>query len=210
MCRHQRPRIGAVTGTVNITDGATVGMDNGSFTSPATRTFVVSGISSFIKRGSGTWTMNSPITGTGNVVFGRPESLSGIHLAGANTYQGSTTIQDAWLTVSGGQAIPDTSPVVLLGNFSPELELKADETIASIAAVGGEADITFLPPGGVPAVLTVGGDNTSTRFNGSIHGSTMGRLTKVGTGTLTIGEPSSGFDIRRSQSAVRAGGDARV
>ena len=58
-----------------------------------------------------------------------------------------------------------------------------DQTVASLSGAG-----LVTNNGGADAVLTVGGDNSSTVFSGSLEDGTTHSLglTKVGTGTLTL------------------------
>ena len=63
------------------------------------------------------------------------------------------------LIASGGNAIPDGSPVLFDG-FAVNLELEDNETVASIASPGELAEIAFT--GTTGKTFTAGGDNTST------------------------------------------------
>ena len=97
-------------------------------------------------------------------------------LSGTNTYTGETRISAGTLSVTGGAAISDSSAVTVAAGAA--FNVGADETVGSLAGAG---TVTF----GFAQTLTAGGDNTSTDFSGSMN-SAAGRLTKAGTGTLTI------------------------
>ena len=102
-------------------------------------------------------------------------------LSGANTYTGTTTISDGVLALSGGAAIANTGAVVIDDVAGATLLLNDDETIGSLSgggATGGEVDLDNN-------MLTVG-DASDTTFAGVIHNIANGRLTKQGTGTLTL------------------------
>lgn len=131
------------------------------------------------------------ISGAGGLSVTRTAFGGHIELGGSNSYLGTTTISSsATLQVNSpsGQAIPDTSAVTISGPivtngahvFIPTLRLLTSETIASLAAADAEARLVFSNN----AVLTTGGDNSSTTYAGTSIGA--GGLTKTGTGTMTL------------------------
>lgn len=96
------------------------------------------------------------ISGLGSLVTAGTGNLT---LTGVNTYSGATQINAGGLTASGGSAIGDTSAVTVAGGTT--LTLTGSETIGSLAGAGTVR---------IGAnTLTVGGDNTSTEFSGSIN-----------------------------------------
>jgi len=97
-------------------------------------------------------------------------------LSGANTYTGATTINAGTLALSGSNRIGDQSAVTVAAGATFNLGTASD-TIGSLAGAG---NVTVTS-----GTLSVGQNNTSTTFGGVIGGA--GRLTKVGTGTLTLG-----------------------
>ncbi|WP_247871514.1 autotransporter-associated beta strand repeat-containing protein, partial [Azospirillum sp. TSH7] len=118
---------------------------------------------------SDTLTIASKITGSGAVTKTGAGTLT---LTGGNDYSGATTVSDGTLTTNGG--IGDSSAVTVASGAT--LELSGAETIGSLA---GSGSVTL---GG--NTLSVGGDNTSTSFDGIVSGT--GGLSKSGTGTLTL------------------------
>ena len=120
-----------------------------------------------------------------------------IHLTGANNYTGPTLIPAGSVSVSGGQAIPDSSEVSL-GN-SALLRVAGSEVIGSIVApssamvvVETGATLTLESPVTnyacaffIDGTLDVGGNGVSSNFAGSltVNG---GTLRKTGSGTLVI------------------------
>lgn len=131
------------------------------------------------------------ISGNGGLDITR-SSLGGyIELSGNNTYAGTTTISNgATLRVNSpsGSGIPDTSSVALNGPvvingvtaFTNSLRILTSETIGSLSSDGPDAHLVL----GSAAILTTGGDNSSTSYAGLSSG--PGGLTKAGSGTMTL------------------------
>ncbi len=120
-------------------------------------------------------TLNGSITGLGGVTL---ESGT-ITLGGDNTYSGATNLTAGALRAGSATAFSANSAFTVTGT----LDLNGfNNTIGSLSGTGV---VTNTSAG--PAVLTVGGDNTSTTFSGSFlaAGSSLG-LTKIGSGTLTL------------------------
>jgi autotransporter-associated beta strand protein len=167
------------SGTVTL-DGGT--LRNGTGATPDVTNNIVLGTNGgTIHGGDFGWTLNGTLTGTGPLII---ESY--VVLNGAATHTGSTTINP-------GATLEVSSPAALAANTSAfriaaggALELFHDATIGSLADVTGAGGTVASSNLGT-VVLTVGGDNTSTTFSGTItqlSGSLA--LTKVGTGTLTL------------------------
>lgn len=107
------------------------------------------------------------------------EGIGTLVLSGSNLYTGTTTISMGTLELSGGTAIADTSAIVL-ANAGAILKLNASERIGSLSGggtLGGDVNLQAN-------TLTVG-DTNSTSYGGIISGA-LGKLTKVGSGTLTL------------------------
>jgi len=101
-----------------------------------------------------------------------------MQLSGANTFSGATTISTGRVNVSG--TLSDSLPVTVSSGAT--YGVNNTDTIGSIAGAG---TITSSIAGA--KTLTVGGDNTSTTFSGTIQdGSGTLSLTKAGTGNLTL------------------------
>ncbi len=118
-----------------------------------------------------------------------------LNLSGTNTYTGPTTVSQGELTVSGGDAINDTSALIMEDVTAAKLTLLADETIGSITGTGtygGDINVGSH-------TLTVGANNQSTSDGGYINGT--GTLIKIGTGTLTL----SGQNTQDGGTEIRAG-----
>lgn len=110
-------------------------------------------------------------TGAGDLVFGV-----------ANTYTGTTTINNGSIKLGSSNVIPDASAVTITSPGVLDMNTFS-ETVGSLAG-NGSAD--NLLGGGTP-VLTVGTLGTSTTFSGIISNTTGSlSLRKVGSGTLTL------------------------
>jgi hypothetical protein len=95
-------------------------------------------------------------------------------LSGANTYTGSTAINEGTLFVTNGSAISDSSAVTIATGAA--LALGSNETIASLAGSG------TLSLGG--SQLIAGGSGASTVFSGIASGN--GSIVKQGSGTMSL------------------------
>ena len=122
-------------------------------------------------------TYDGVITGTGDLTKIGTGTLA---LGGVNTYTGSTTVNAGFLQASSADAFSEASAFTV--NTGAILDLNGfDNTVGSFSGSGLVTDSVLLP-----AILTVGGDNTSTTFSGILEGPGTLSLTKVGTGTLTL------------------------
>ena len=108
-------------------------------------------------------------------------------LSGANTYTGATTVNDGTLRLANQNAIQN-STLTLSGtgavSFASSVSGKAF-SIGGLAAANAAASIALENSAAEAIALTVGGNNASTTYSGTLAGA--GRLVKVGTGTLTLG-----------------------
>lgn len=126
---------------------------------------------------SGLLTVPGNISGTGSVTqIGTGTTI----LSGNNTYTGSTTISAGTLEAGSVNGFSQNSAFTV----NSILDLHGfNNTIGSLTGNG----IVLNNNGQLPAVLTVGNDNTNTTFNGVLEdGATALGLTKSGSGTLTL------------------------
>ena len=114
----------------------------------------ISGSGGLNKRGSGTLTM-----------------------AGSNSYSGSTSISDGTLALAGIGRLNAQGRILLSGTAA--FDISASDGAREIGSILGEGSIRL---GG--NTLTVGSDNDSNLYKGSINGS--GGLTKTGSGYLQL------------------------
>jgi len=134
---------------------------------------------------SGTETFSGVISGSGGSLTLR--SLGTLILSGSNTYTGTTNINGGTLRLGASNRISDSSAVVM---SSGNLDLNQNsETIASLA---GSGIVLLSSDVANPGALTMGGNNSSTLFSGSLSG--FGSVTKNGSGTFTL-TGSSGSNV---------------
>ena len=122
-----------------------------------------------------TTTLSSTLIGTTGLTKGGGGTLL---LAVAQPYTGATIVREGFLRLNGSEFLPDGTALTVTNDPNPAtFDLNGfNETIGSLA---GNGTVT-LGSGN----LTIGGDNTSTTFSGTMTGT--GRLTKVGNGTNTL------------------------
>lgn len=119
-----------------------------------------------------TLTVNGLIYGTAGFT---KLGLGNLILSAPNTYSGTTTIAAGKITLGGSGAIPATSSLSIASGATFNLN-NYNENLGSVSGLG-----TILLGTGT---LTVGSDNSSSTFDGSIQGS--GNLTKAGSGNLIL------------------------
>lgn len=113
------------------------------------------------------------MSGTGGLTKAGTSTLT---LGGVSTYTGATTINAGTLQIGVANALANTTAVTVAATGTLNLN-GINLTIGSLAGAG---NVTL----GI-ATLTVGQNNSSTSYTGVLSGT--GGLTKVGTGTLTLG-----------------------
>jgi autotransporter-associated beta strand protein len=172
--------IGA-SGTLDLWDGRPVQIDalngSGTITSGDGNTNV--GLTMGINNGSGAFSgtiLAGPITksGSGTQV-----------LSGANTYTGNTNLNGGVLQLAGPNAVQNSTVVASVNNG---LAFATSQTY-NVGGLAGAGNVSLTAAGGGPATLSVGGNNQSTIYGGSLTG--LGGLTKDGTGTLSLSASQS-------------------
>ncbi len=172
-------RYGSGSGTLNIGNGGAAGILNATAVNggpgSATLNFNHNESNYFFTNDSTSGGDTIRITGSTNV---NSIGSGTTYISGNNTYTGSTNISNGKLVVYDGGTLGNNSAVTV--GTGATLEALSDLTIGSLAG-GGTVN---LNTGFDDYLLTVGGDNTSTVFSGSIINFSF--LTKTGTGTLTL------------------------
>ncbi|WP_296592964.1 autotransporter domain-containing protein [Methylophaga sp.] len=167
------------SGTVNIGNGGAAGILNAAAVNggsgTATLNFNHNESNYFFTDDSTSGGDTIRITGTTDVNF---VGSGTTYISGNNTYTGSTNISSGKLVVYNGGTLGNKSAVTV--GTGAMLEALSDLTIGSLAG-NGTVDVDTGSGG---FTLTVGGDNTSTVFSGTIID--FSYLTKTGTGTLTM------------------------
>ena len=135
------------------------------------------------------------ITGAGSLTVGDEVNSGTVSLSGTNTYLGNTTIvSGATLQTLSADALSATSAFLVAGT------LNLNGFSNQIGSLAGTGTVTNNGPAGV--VLTVGNDNSSTTFSGTLHDGTAAvGLNKSGIGTLTL----TGADLYSGGTTISAG-----
>lgn len=121
---------------------------------------------------TGSNSFSGPLSGIGNVVM---DGAGSWMLGGANTYTGTTTVNNGTLVAGGTQAFGASTGVIVNGGV---LDLNDLQFIApSLAGTGGSVDLGS-------GTLTLRSPSGSTAYAGSIVGT--GGLTKLGASTQTL------------------------
>lgn len=115
------------------------------------------------------------LSGAGNLIIDYSNGASQ-SFSGASTYTGSTNLNSGYLYLLGNNALPSTTALTLAAGTYFYLQGN-DLTIGSLS---GSGDIFSLNGG----TFTLGGNNTSTTFSGTLND--LGALVKEGSGTLTL------------------------
>ena len=175
---------------VTVASGATFNLNNFAETvgSIAGAGNVTLGSAILTSGGNNTSTSFTGVaSGTGGLTKAGTGALT---LSGANTYTGDTNINAGTLTLGAANRIANASAVTVASGATFNLNNFA-ETVGSIAGAG---NVTLGS-----AILTSGGNNTSTSFTGVASGT--GGLTKAGTGALTL----SGANTYTGATTISAG-----
>ena len=120
-------------------------------------------------------------------ILGGPGSLTKIGsgtltLAGANTYTGTTTVSAGTLNLANPLALENSTFVGGAGAlmFDPAVSTHA----FTFGGLSGGTNVNLVDTAFNPIALSVGNNNQSTTYSGSVGGS--GSFTKIGSGTLML------------------------
>lgn len=129
-----------------------------------------------------TATINSVLNGVSGVTLDGPGTLL---VGGANTYAGPTTIKAGTLKLGASGTIPSGAGK---GNVSVAGTLDLGGFDQTVNGFSGAGTVDSSGYTGITNVLTVGADNASSAFSGSIKNTGADRVgwTKIGTGTFTF------------------------
>jgi autotransporter-associated beta strand protein len=117
------------------------------------------------------------VSGTGSFT---KQGVGTLTLTGANTYSGGTLVNAGALQAGAANVLSANSAVTVASGVTLDLN-NFNQAIGTLAGAGAVSLGS--------ALLTTGNDNTSTTFSGSIAG--PGRLTKIGSGTLSLSGAST-------------------
>ena len=179
-------------GPITLTTASRINSDSGTLTLSSTLT------------GAG---MNLATGGAGSVTFNNTLGIAGgsllkdgagtLLLLGTNTYSGPTTVSGGVLQAGATGGLSSNSAITLANVAGVTLNVNTfTATIGSLAGGGTTGGILTLVTGG----LVTGGNNSSTTFAGIISGTT-GKLTKAGSGTMTL----TGVNTYTGVTTINAG-----
>lgn len=172
------------TGTLTTAGGTTL----------ATNTALAIGNAVFLNGeltvgGSQDLTLAGDVSGTGGLL---KTGTAQLVLAGSNSYAGATHVVGGTLLLGDATAMPQGSALSVDGGARFDLNGFA----ATVGSLAGNGDLLL---GGQR--LTVGGDDASTAFSGTLTGGAGSGLTKIGTGTLSL----NGTATLAGTTEIRAG-----
>jgi outer membrane autotransporter protein len=141
---------------------------------------------------------NGPLGGSGTLLKSGAGTLT---LAGTSSFTGTTNVAAGTLRMGAAGMLPALGRVTLADSVGAALEFDGhDQAIGSLA--GGGA----LRLGS--ATLSTGGDNSSTRFSGTIDGS--GSLLKQGAGNFTLAGAATYAGLTQVAAGTLSAGAANV
>jgi fibronectin-binding autotransporter adhesin len=187
--------VNAGGGQMNITSpGKTLTLQTGAITT--TGTFTVGG--------AGNAVVSSVISGSGGFTKANTGSLI---LSGANTYTGDTTISTGTLQLGTATAIPSGTGK---GNVIVNGTLDLNNFAVTLNGLSGSGTVTNTL--GSPIALTLGGNNASANFSGTLQdGAGTTSLIKIGTGTQTLsGINTFSGDTTLSTGTLKIGNNAAL
>lgn len=200
-------------GTLRLTNGgalqySTVVVDGGTLACGSITTVVLGGL-----KGSGDLSLdgvrldvgyNGQATAYDGVLSGSMRlgktGAGTLTLNGQNTFTGDTTIIGGTLSLGVANALQN-STLDLSGSGTLDFGVLSS---ASLGGLKGNRPLTLFNRNGTPVVLSVGSNNQSTAFTGTLNGQTGAALRKVGSGTLTLSSVS-GCDTILSGGTLRLG-----
>jgi autotransporter-associated beta strand protein len=137
----------------------------------------------------GTVAMGGNISGTGNLI---KLGNSLIMLQGSNSYTGATTVSAGTLSAGSANAFGSNSAITVSSGAS----LDNGGYNISIGSLSGSGNVQLYTK-----VITLGGDNSTTMFSGSIASWSGGGLMKTGTGTFIL----SGNNTYTGETVINSG-----
>lgn len=179
--------LGGVAGGLTFNGGILQITGTGFTSTSRTITWGTSGGGFDIADPANTFAVAQVLTGSGGLT---KLGVGTLVLFGANTYTGATAVDDGTLLQGTAGGFASASAYTVASGATLDFS-GFSTTIASLAGAGNVALGS--------AILTAGGDNSSTAFSGVISGG--GGLTKVGTGRINL----TGINTYSGATRVDAG-----
>ncbi|MDB6019549.1 MAG: Autotransporter-associated beta strand repeat protein [Pedosphaera sp.] len=162
-------------GSATVSDNATLIFNR---TDNITSANVISGVGSLVQNGSGALTLSA-----------------------GNTHTGLSTVNNGSLIVGDSSALQNST---VSNNVVAGVSFASGITSATFGALAGTGDISLLNAASSIVTLTVGGNNASSAYSGSLTGS--GNLLKAGTNILTL----SGNSTLNNLQVTASGGTLAI
>jgi hypothetical protein len=181
------PRLSAQT-TITYTNGQTdaTAYDTSAPNDPTTLTLA-----------GGAATQSGIVSGNGAVIINNGSINATLTLSAANTFSGTTTMVTGLLALGNVNALQNST----LNTGASGVQLVTFTVAATNTYnLGGLTGADNLAIGG--NTISVGANNADTTFSGFLIG-TLGSLTKVGAGTLTLSGGGSGGGTRTGATTIR-------
>jgi fibronectin-binding autotransporter adhesin len=183
----------AAAGNLNVGNGGALGSstvlaDNGSvgFNSVSQTLASLSGAGLLTLNGTtltlGAMSFTGSINGTGGVVYNLGSGTATLS-GGNNTYSGDTVVNSGQLTLASSAALLNST--LNSGGGTIGFSSSVASHAFTLGGLGGGSGITLADNAANPVALTVGNNNHSTTYSGSLNG-TGGSLIKIGNGSLTL------------------------
>jgi len=137
--------------------------------------------------GSSSLTVNAVIADNAGASSLAKAGAGTVTLAAENTFSGATAISAGALVLANSNALQNST--VVLGGTPPVFDSAVFGHAFTFGGLSGNQGLVLADNAANPIALTVGKNDASTTFNGPLSGA--GRLTKTGSGTLTLGGANS-------------------
>jgi autotransporter-associated beta strand protein len=167
-----------LTNMVNIVlDGASNGTVNGAISKGTSN-------GSLAKQGTGTWELKGVLPNLTSPSSSPSITAGKLILSAANTFSAPTRITAGTLQLNHASAM-QSSTLDMNASDAGVLSFGSALTATTIGSLQGSRNIVLTNAAGNAVTLSVGNNTSNTTYTGILSGS--GGLTKVGTGTFTLG-----------------------
>jgi outer membrane autotransporter protein len=171
-------------GTMTLTGNRNLNADTSALTVDSA---IVLGANTLTATATNDIRLNGSISGTGGLV---KDSVGTLFLAGTNTYSGTTTLNDGFLSAQTSGALSPNSTFIVQG--STTLDLAGNDSTIGGLNDGGSTSSRVVNSSAGLATLTLGSGNASGGFGGTIEafGGPLA-IRKIGTGTQILSNDNS-------------------
>ncbi len=165
------------SGNITISNGVLAIGSSGQLGAGASYSGAIANNGTFSYGSATVQTLLGTISGTGAL---NQNGSGQLVLAGANTFNGPSTVTGGTLSVANTLALQNSTLNVTGGNV-----VFNGVTTVSLGGLSGSQNLSLLNQSSAAVALTVGSNNAATTYSGILSGAGSS-LTKAGTGTLTL------------------------